>query len=195
MSGIGISDNTGNIGNGLKIDKDNRAHTRAVNIPHQHAVSSKEHRAFQISTTQAIATTTQNILFLKNTSDTRDLVITNIRLSTAGAAVTNTSAFFTVRIGGDRASGGTTSTPTNMYVGNQTTTEGDFFDSTSTNIVLSGTQTEIDRSFEANVEISYNKIGSLILPKNSVLIISHIGSTVAGDAHARVSFFYEEPEV
>jgi len=186
-----IQDDTGT-GMGAKVDKDNRLHTRSISVSQQHAISSIDKQAFQTVSTKAIATSSQNILLLKNTSDTMDLVITYIRLATAGAAATNATAFFTVSIGGDYASGGTAIVPVNMYEGSSNAADGTFFDATASNIVLSGTQNEVDRSHTANTEISYNKEGSLILPKNSILVISHIGSTVAGDAHARVSFYYEE---
>lgn len=188
-----IQDGTGS-GSFAKIDNENHIHVRAVTVSLQHKVSSQANNSFQVSSAKAIDTSSQNILLLKNASDTKDIVITYIRIATAGAAATNSTAFFTINVGGDYASGGTPVTPTNMYVGSSVDADGTFYDATASDIVLSGTQVEIDKAYEANTELNYNKEGSLILPKNSILVISHIGSTIAGVAHTRVSFYYEQRE-
>lgn len=189
-----ITDGTGD-GLSAKVDSEKRLHTRAVSVSLQHAISSKDKQTFQATSNKAIATTSQNILLIKNTSDTKELVISYIRLSTGGAAATNATAFFSVNIGGDYSSGGSAIIPANMYVGSQESANGVFYDATASNIVISGTPVEIDRAYVSETEISYNKEGSLILPKNAVLSIAHIGSTVAGNAHVRVSFYYSKSEV
>ena len=86
---------------GAKVDSENRLHTRSVSISLQHAISSKDKKTFQVSSDKAIATSSQNLLLLKNTSNTKELVISYIRISTGGAAATNAAAFFTINIGGD----------------------------------------------------------------------------------------------
>ena len=118
------------------------------------------------------------------------MIITFIRLEAVGAAAAGAAAYFNIETGGDYASGGTVIVPTNMYTGSAVTATGGFYDASGGAIVTSGTFTQIDRTYKD--DNSYNKHGALILPKNSCLKISHKGSTVAGQAYCRVSFYYDE---
>lgn len=186
-----IKDNTGK-GYGLKVDSKNRASTKTMSLSQQYVISNEEERAFQVSSEKAIAASEIKLLLLKNTSDTRDLVVSYIRLETIGAAASNVNAYWTVYTGGDYASGGTAVTPVNMHVGSAINAEGSFYDATASTIVTSGTLNAIDKTWIANDNITYNKQGSLILPKNSCLTISWTGSTAAGTARARVSFYYND---
>lgn len=186
-----IKDNTGK-GYGLKVDDKNRLSAKSMSLSQQYVISNEEERAFQVSSEKAIAASEIKLLLLKNTSDFRDLVISYIRLETIGAAAANANAFWTVYTGGDYSSGGTATTPTNMNVGSAITAEGTFYDATASTIVTSGTQNVIDKTWVTNTNISYNKEGALILPKNSCLTISWTGSTAAGTARARVSFYYND---
>jgi len=187
-----IEDATGS-GNGLKVDSSNRLQALSISLSHQHAVSSIDELAFQLQSVKAIAASEVKLLLLKNTSDTKNLVITYLKLETIGAAAANASALWKIYLGGDYASGGTAVTPTNMFVGSAVSATGSFYDATASTIVTSGSPVEIDRTYEANSEIRFNKEGSIILPKNGVLTISHTGSTAAGTAVARASFFYDTP--
>jgi hypothetical protein len=194
MSEISLKDGSGN-SYGLKIDSDARAHTRALALSHQHVVSSADQRAYQVSSSKAIAASEIKMLLLKNTSDTRELIVSYIRLETIGAAASNASAYWRIYLGGDYSSGGTATTPTNMFVGSAISAEGTFYDATASTIVTSGSPVEIDRTYRANELITYRKEGSIVLPKNGVLTVSWTGSTAAGTANCRVSFYYDEPEV
>lgn len=188
-----LKDGTGK-GYSAKIDKEHRLHVLSTQEPLQHYISHNDQKAFQVSANVAIDTTEQTLLLIKNTSDTKDLVITYMRSESVGAAAANVLAYYNIKVGGDYSSGGDVATPTNMYVGAAVAAEGDFYTG-GTAIVMSGTPVEIDRSFEANSAIKYSKEGSLIVPKNSVLSISHKGSTVAGNAYCRVSFYYQDTSV
>jgi hypothetical protein len=186
-----IKDNTGK-GYGLKVDSKNRMSTKTMSLSQQYVISNEEERAFQLVSEKAIAASEIKLLLLKNTSDTRDLVVSYIRLETIGAAAANVNAYWTIYTGGDYASGGTATTPINMNVGSAIAAEGIFYDATASSIVTSGTQNVIDKTWEANTQIVYNQEGSLILPKNACLTISWTGSTAAGTARTRVSFYYND---
>lgn len=188
-----IEDGTGK-GYEAGVNSKNELKTSAVSASIQHIASLRDKQAYQVNAQLAVNTSEENILLLKNTSDSEDLVITYIRLHTAGAAATNSTAFFSVKAGGDYASGGTAITPTNVYVGSANAADALAYDSTGSDIVTSGTYLTLDKLHQSEVEIAYNKEGSLILPKNQSILISHIGSTVAGIAYARISFFYGEPQ-
>lgn len=186
-----IKDNTGK-GYGLKVDDKNRLSAKSMSLSQQYVISNEEERAFQVSSEKAIAASEIKLILLKNTSDSRDLVISYIRLETIGAAAANANAYWTVYTGGDYSSGGTATTPTNMNVGSAITAEGTFYDATASTITTSGTQNVIDKTWATNTNITYNKEGALILSKNSCLTISWTGSTAAGTARARVSFYYND---
>ena len=183
-----IQDATGT-GKGAKVDKNNKLTTTAVISEQQHEISHEEQESFQISGTKAITTTEQDILLIKNTSD-KALILTFLRLEVASAAVASEDAYFNISVGGDYASGGTAIVPANMFVGSPKSAEGSFYDNSGAAIITSGTFTQIDRTYKD--DNSYSKHGSLILPKNACLKVSHKGSTVAGTAYCRVSFYYDE---
>lgn len=177
----------------LKIDKDNRAHVEALVLTQQHVISENEEGAYQAISVKAVAASELKILLLKNNSDTQNLVITYLRMETIGVAAANASALWKIYLGGDYASGGTAITPTNMHVNSTKAATGAFYDATASTIVTSGTPIEIDRNYQSNGHIVYNKQGSVILPKNGVLTMSYTGSTVAGTAFCRASFYYDTP--
>jgi hypothetical protein len=183
-----IKDGTGSGSEARVIN--NRLVTKAVTSPLQHVVSESSQQAYQVSADIAIATSEQNLLLVKNTSSTSNIVLTYIRVQAAGAAAAGTAAYFNISVGGDYASGGTAITPTNMFVGSANAADGVFYDATGSAIVTSGTFTQIDRTYLDND--TYSKSGSLILAKGSSLLISHKGSTVAGQAYCRVSFYFDD---
>ena len=183
-----IEDGTGT-GNTAKVDHANRLQTKSISLPLRHHVSEEHQEAFQISADIAITATEQNLLLIKNTSDTANLVIAYIRVENAGAAAAGVDAYFNVKVGGDYASGGTAQTPTNMFVGSANAAVGEFYDAQGSAIVTSGVFTQIDRTYQ-DVN-TYRKDDSIILPKNSCLLVSHKGSTAAGQAYCRISFYYD----
>lgn len=192
-----IEDGTGK-GYVAKVTANNRLLTRALTVSHQHHISDTIEEAYQVVTSAGgvnIAASKQNILLVENTSDTRDMVITYIRLETIGAAAASASAFWTMEVGGLYSSGGTAVTPVNMHIGSSKNAQGLFYDGNGSAIVTTGTFNEIDRLYKANDQVIYRKEGSIVIPKNQSLLITHTGSTAAGVAYARVSFFYDDINV
>lgn len=183
-----LKDGTGE-GYTARIDNKNRMRVKATVASLQHVISEDEEEAFQVSADLAIAASEKNLLLIKNTHETKNMVITFIRVQAAGAAAADENAYFNVKIGGDYSSGGTALTPANMFVGSAISASGLFYDGSGSAIVTSGTFTQMDRTYKT--DDSYSKNGSLILPKNSSLLISHKGSTAAGQAYCRVSFYYD----
>jgi len=184
-----ILDGTGS-GNEAKVDVENRLHTTSVSQSNQHHVSISESGSYQVSGEISIGTSDTGILYLENTSDTHDLVVTFIRVMSIGAAAASSAAYFTLNVGGSYTSGGAAIVPTNMKVGSSTTASATAYDGT-TPLVLANF-TEIDRNYEANSMQSYNKDGSIVLGKGNSIAINHKGSTVAGEAYARISFYFEK---
>lgn len=180
-----IESGTGN-GREAAVNTENQLVTDAVVNSLQHHVSHVHSKAFQVSTFVNILASKQTLLNITNDS-ANDMIITYIRLMSIGAAAANSAAFFTLEGGGEYTSGGAALTPVNMNLGQQVVSSANVY-SGSTPIVDTG-YTEFDRNYEANSMQSYNKDGSVILTRGSSLIATHTGSTAAGVAYARISFY------
>lgn len=171
----------------VKVDAENRLASTSVNTAVQSYISRKNERAYQVSAVVNVAASEVPILYLQNDSPSLDLVITYIRCMTAGAADTNENAYFTMGIGGSRVSGGDLLTPTNVNVSSARPSEAIAYGG-ATPLVVSDF-VEIDRNYQANSMNSYNKEGAVILKSDDAILLSHTGSTAAGIAYARFSFY------
>ena len=181
-----LKDGTGS-SNEAKVYDDNALKTKSIRVTEQEYISDTQGQAYQVSTDLAITNTEQNLLLLKNSSEL-DMIITYIRFETIGAATASVNAYFNIKIGGDYSSGGTAVTPINVNAGSSNSATGLFYEGSGTAITTSGTFNQIDRTYKD--DNTYNKEGALILPKGSCLLLTHKGSTVAGNVYCRVSFYY-----
>lgn len=157
----------------------------------QHTISHISQNAFQTSGLIDIATSEKTVLVITNTSPTKKLVVTYLRLSSIGADAASSTAFFAIKVSGIRSSGGTAVTPVNMFAGSPKEAPATAYEGSGTDIVMNGSELEIDRNYTANAMQSYGKEGVLILDTNQSVSVTHIGSTVAGKAYARISFYME----
>ena len=183
-----IESGTGN-GYEAEVSPENHLQVDAVAIPHQGYVSREHHRAFQASAAITIAASKVNLLLITNNSDL-DLTVSYIRLMSIGAAAASETSYFTVEGGGSYTSGGDVNTPVNMNIGQNTLASVSIYDGGTA--IVAADFTEFDRNYEANSMQSYNKDGALVLKRGASIMITHTGSTVAGTAYCRVSFYYEE---
>jgi len=157
----------------------------------QHVISHDEQNAYQVSGLVTVNTTEKPVLTLKNTSPTKKVVVTYMRVTTIGAAVASATAFFAFKNAGSRSSGGTAVTPVNMFSGSPKSASVEAYESTGSDVVMNGAEVEFDRNYAANSMEKYGKEGVLVLDTNQSVTITHIGSTVAGSAYARISFYME----
>lgn len=177
----------------VRIDENNHMSVKAITTSSQNYYSRKNKDAYQVSTEINISTSEQTVLFMHNGSTDKHLVITYLRMMSAGADAANENAYFKTLIGGSYVSGGDAITPTNMFVRSAKEALGNFY-SGSTPIVTAGF-TEIDRTHQANEMVAYRKEGSIVLDTNDALTITHKGSTAAGVAYARASFYYIDKDI
>jgi hypothetical protein len=176
-----------------EVDENHHVLVKAFTASAQSRASQEDGSAYQVlSGAVDIATSAQEILLLKNTSETKNVIITYIRVETIGAAAATETAFLTVNLGGVYTSGGDAVTPVNVNTGSSSVADVVAYSGT-TAIVASG-YSEIDRYYEANNQITYNKEGAVVLDTNGVLSINHIGSDTNGAIHARISFYMTEKE-
>lgn len=177
---------------GAKVNKDNRLATESVSLAAQ-ALRSREHGdSYQVEGTITIATSDTPVLWIRNDSQTKLMVITYIRMMSIGAAASNVDGYFTVKLGSAYTSGGNAVTPVNVNRNSGRTSSSTSYDG-STALTLSG-GSQIDKNWEANSMQSYNKEGSVVLGNNDAMSIWHKGSTVAGSAYARISYYFIDNE-
>lgn len=189
---MSITIKSGNNGNVAGVDSNGRLLVSSNADPVQHVFSHRDQQSYQVSSSIAIAASEQNFLILTNDNPSLDMVITYIRVMSIDAAAANANAYFSIKLEGSYTSGGSELTPTNMYVGSATSADGSFYGNGA--LTIGGSPVEIDRNYEANSMQSYNKQGSIVIPKGKSIVISHTGSTAAGTAYARVSFFMAPPK-
>ena len=154
----------------------------------QHHVSWLSEEAYQaISVDTGITAATQTLLHVKNTSATKNLVVSFIRFQ----AITDTAnkpvvgEYFEMGFGRTVDAGGTPAIPVNMN-----TLSGKVAEATVTGVdpTMAGTFVPIDRWYnENNNEHKYDKHGSIVLGLNDTFEIRLV-SAGAGEAVCRVTF-------
>lgn len=157
----------------------------------QHIISHDNQNSYQVSGEIDIAASEKTVLVLTNTSSTRKVVVTYVRIQSIGAAAASSAAYFSIKTAGSRTSGGTLVTPVNMFSGSPKSASVSAYEGSGTDIVMSGSELEVDKNYSANTMQSYSKEGVLILDANQSVSITHIGSTIAGKAYTRISFYME----
>ena len=105
-------------GKGYKAKVNNRQQltTESVSISEQHYRSLVDEAAFQVSQEISISNSEQSVLLIENTDADNDIVITYIRVMSIGAAASNASAYFEIKVGGNYSSGGSDLTAVNLNV-------------------------------------------------------------------------------
>ena len=184
------------VGNGkwAGVDLNNRLIVAAETFPYQHIISKEEEQAYQVSGTATLASGTVVGMIMKNTSTTRNMVVTYVRHqiidAAGGTAFPAAACYFTLNVGCSYTSGGATITPVNMAVGSGNIAEVAAYDSAPTIAV----GTEIDRWYtKAEGDMySYNKEGSLIVQPGQSMCVSYIGDHTSGIVYSRVSFLMED---
>jgi hypothetical protein len=184
-----ITDGKGS-GRAAEVNIHNRLETDATSHSAQSRASIQDEQSYQISTTHTITNSDVPMLYLQNDSSTHHLVITYIRVMSIGAAASNVGAYFTILLGDSYTSGGTALTAINVNENSGNIADSTAYDGTNSLTVSGGS--EIDRNWTANTMQSYDKEGSVVLGKNDSITINHLGSTVAGTAYARISYYFIE---
>ena len=183
-------------GDGAHIDGSYRLYVNAKSSPLQHIISEEEESAYQVEgeATWVAATGAQNVLFLTNTSKTKNIIVTYIRLQAiTDLTLPNAGSFFTVEKDENYSSGGTEVTSANMNVGSANTASSTSYND---NPILSGTSVQLDKwrpKASGDVQ-SYNKEGVLILkPSKSIKISFTPAASHTATVYARISYIMEAP--
>lgn len=186
-----ILSGTGN-GKEARVTSKNRLDVDTTSLSEQARISREDKQTYQVSGEIAIAAADSPVLFLRNDSSNKIVVVTCIRVSTIGAAASNAAAYWTLLLGGTFTSGGVTATPTNLNVSSSNAADVTALDGSSSLVIAGGIQ--IDKDFTANDTLSFSTDGSIILGKSDGLALNFLGSTAAGTAFANVTFYLSDPE-
>lgn len=178
-------------GTTAKVSGDNQLFVVSENHELQHHVAWKKEDVYQvISTDTGITAKDQTILHIKNTSSTKNLVISFIRFTDMSSITTYAAGnYFAMGLDDTVSSGGTTVTPVNTNA-----QSGRVAEATCTGVdpTMGGTFVEIDRAYTvAGDQLTYNKQGSIVLGLNDTFSIKFV-STGTGQATARVTFMMIE---
>ena len=192
--GIQIEDGTGT-GLTVAVNGKNEMRVRSTNHPLQHAISEDDGQAYQVvGDFASINNSTHTVLHIKNTSTTKNLYITYMRLQTidlaGGTAPPDSGTYWQIGTGRTVSSGGTAVTPVNVNFSSGNTADATCTDDNPT---MAGTFTEIDRWYpEGEADwITYNKEAAVVLGKDDTLEIRITSTATSGEAYARISFFFE----
>lgn len=189
-----IVDGTGS-GKLAKVGTDNRLWVDANAGSIQHNNSQVLKQAYQVIGTATLGVGEKIILHLKNTSPSKDLIVTYLRHQVVGAsggtAFPNSSNYFHINLGRTYSSGGSTATPVNVNAGSGNDADVTVYQGAPT---VAGTAKEIDRWYtKSDGDMNtFNKEGALILQPNATMDISYTGDHTSGLIYARISFIMEE---
>lgn len=191
-----IKDGAGT-GSKMKVGKDQKARVRSVQESLQHDVSFNENQAYQLFSTTTITGSGRYVgLFLKNESQTRELVLNYVRaqLITASnqeALPSETDYYYmghkrTYQANGVTGSavnvafGSTNSSTTTIYVNNPT---------------LEGTLEEAERLYLYDRSIqTFRKEGAVVVLPGQTMELGYVSSASTGSFYIRISFIMKTKE-
>lgn len=152
-------------------------------------------RSYQVFSEHTITVAgTKNVLFLQNTNEELEMIITYLRTQSVG--VTGAPAvgeFWEFGLDETFTSGGVDVVPVNVNAGSSKIADvlakGD-------NPTLGGTFSVFDKYYpvaaDNNVTV-YNKEGSVVIPPNRTFSMRYTTTSAAGLLYARASFFFTDP--
>jgi len=185
------------IGNGkwAGVDGNNRLEVRAESFPYQQVISFDEGQAYEVFGTAPIASGTNVVLHIKNTSLTRNCVILFVDFQVidpaGGTALPNASNYFCIATSRTRSSGGGAVTPTNLKVGSGNVAEVEVFD---TNPTLTGGSTQVNRWYPKaeGDRLEFKTDGALMLEPGQTLECSYISDHTSGTVYTEIEFVMEK---
>lgn len=177
------------------VDTDNRLKVVAKTAAIQHVISGEKNQAYQCIGTATLENGTVVALHLRNSSSTKQIVVTYVRHQildpAGGTSLPNANNYFRIALGRIYSADGATATPVNVFEGSGNSAEVTAYQSNPT---LTRTANEIDRWYtksEGDMN-GFNKEGSLIIPPNGNMELSYVGDHTSGTIYTRISFLMEE---
>lgn len=192
---MGILEDGKGTGKKAHVNNENRLAVTAKSESLQHMVSQEYQQAYQCIGTTSLSSGTVTIIYIKNTSSDKNLILTYIRhqvvVASGGTSFPNSSNYFKIALGRTYVSGGTLHDCTNIYGGSRNVAEVDAY---KDGPILTGTEREVDRWYTKALGDmnTFNKEGSLIVPPNETIEFSYVGDQTSGFIYTRASYIMEE---
>lgn len=182
-------------GKAVAVNEEGQMTVSAESQSLEHYTSHVHGQAYQAFGTATLASGTTTVLHLKNTSSSRKMVVSFIRLQVVdqagGTALPAASNYWELGFDEAVASGGTVGVSTNLNRSSGNTAEVTVTEGGPT---MSGTFASVDRHYakgdgDAN---SYNMAGGWILGQNDTLSVRFVGDQTSGTAYARLTFMMDD---
>jgi hypothetical protein len=183
-----------------RVDNNQRLQVSSKSRPLQHVISEEDEQAYQTVNTSPAVSGTQVVQHFQNNSTTLNAIVTYFRMQNitlaGGTALPNALNYFSIALGRTYVSGGTATTPVNVFSGSSNVADVTVYNSNGTPVVLAGTALEIDRWYPITDgdEQSFRKEGSIIVPAGQTLEISYVGDHTSGTLYTRMSFFMDDKD-
>jgi len=191
------------IGNGkwAAVDKHNRLETQSESASIEHTISKRDAEAysalFDASLTDSDGSGKVVCAVLKNTSTTKDLVLSHMTFQVispaGGTSLPDTGNFFCILKGREFSSGGTAVTPVNLHLGAGNVAAVDAYDNNPT---MSGSAVEVDRIYPKEdgqlVDVSAFRNGSLIMNPGQTIELAMLNDHTSGTVVVTTQFFLED---
>ena len=173
--------------NAAEVDRELRLHVNAIGIDLQMHINEDEAEYYSLVLDQATGGTNRHIIYIKNTSQTSNIVISSI---TAFATTTATELYALLAVTGT-ATSPTTATPVNRNGGSGNTATGTF--QTGANLTMTG-GSEVDRWKVLNdvASAKHSWDSGLILPKNATFVLASAANTTV---NVTISFGYHSTDL
>jgi len=181
---------------GAGVNAEGRLLVEALSVSAQQHEAVEHGEAYQVVGEAQPNNNTVVVLHLRNTSTTRNMVVTFIRvqlIASGGTAFPATAHYVELNYGQEYASGGTAEVATNTNAGSSNVADATVYDNNPT---LSGTAVQVDKQFfQSNGDvIVYNKQGSMVISPGKDVDVSVTTDHTTATALARVSFLMVDKE-
>lgn len=180
-------------GNNVEVNDSNQMSVIAEIHELQHHNSAQHGEVYQATTQMTATSGTNNVLYLENENVEIEFAISYIRLQTidlaGGTALPSKETYFQLGFDNTYTSGGVGLTPINMNRGSANAADVAAYGGGPT---LAGDFIEVDRWYVDGdgKMMSYNKHGSIIIPKNKAFIVRLVTDHSSGDINARTTFMF-----
>ncbi len=180
-----------------KINTEGQMRVTAESESREHYSSRVHGQTYQAQGTATLASGTTTVLHLKNTSTTRKMVVSFVRLQiidqAGGTALPAASNYWELGFDEAVASGGTEVAPVNLNRSSGNTAE---VTATYGAPTMSGTFLQSDVHYakgdgDAN---GYDMAGGWILGQNDTVSIRYVGDQTSGTAYGRFTFTMTDPD-
>jgi len=187
MSVTKIQNGTGD-GNLAKVDSKNRLHTRSTTETENHSINTHEEESYIVYTDITPTGAGSQFMYIKNTSDTKDMVIDWYRVWSGASAEAIDIIINPVGTVGTT----TTITPNNANITSKNEAAGDFYESVGFTGLTNGATFDRLRMSGDGKDVLDEYPGGIIVKKGGVIVLEAVTGAIA--LEVTLSFYYRDPK-